>query len=84
MFDDFDQRPAWEGLSAYEAPETEAEEDVGQESPEEEQDYPDLEVTYVLFPEEPGFDQVYEQAADWLEMPGGMLEIFKIYPVNIA
>ena len=27
-----------------------------------------------MFGEEPGFDQVYEQACDWLEMPGGMLK----------
>jgi hypothetical protein len=51
---------------------------------EEEREYPSLEATYTLFGEEPGFDGMYEQAADWLEMPGGMLETFNIYPVNIG
>ena len=52
--------------------------------PQEEQDYPDTEVTYVMFKDEPGFDGMYEQAGDLLEAPGGMFETFKIYPVNIS
>lgn len=52
--------------------------------PVEEEEYPDLEVTYSMFGDEKGFDQVYSQASDWLEMPGGMIETFKLYPVNVS
>lgn len=87
MFEIFDHTPAWEGMGdVWLAPETEPIEAESSELPEDPDapEYPDMEVTYVLFPEEPGFDQVYEQASDWLEAPGGMLETFKIYPVNIS
>ena len=53
-------------------------------APEEDDEYPDMETSYVMFKEEPGFDQMYQQAGDWLERPGGMLEQFNIFPVNIT
>lgn len=87
-FEVFEQ--PWEGLSADigeapEAPEFDTEgEELLEGAPTLKVEEPDTEVTYVLFGEEPGFDSVYEQSSDWLEMPGGMLEQFNIYPVNIS
>lgn len=84
MYEVFGQPPAWDGLGG------DASEPIGDEDdprvfieevPEEE--YPAMEVTYVMFGEEPGFDGVYEQAGELLKAPGGMIEQYKIMPVNI-
>ena len=95
MYEIFDEREAWEGLSAGELETEEAPEvDPTGEGEVVDQlfapkfpvpdDYPDLEVTYSMFGDEKGFDQVYEQAGDWLEMPGGFFEQYSIFPVNIS
>ena len=84
MYEVFDQPPAWEGLG-FDASEPIGDEDDPrvfiEEVPEEE--YPAMEATYVMFPEEPGFDTAYEQAEELLKAPGGMLEQYKIFPVTI-
>ena len=89
MYELFDQPPAWASLGGGSSELMEDDEFTPpRESPDSdepaEQDYPNLEVTYSLFGEEPGFDSVYEQASDWLEMPGGFFETFSIFPVNIS
>src|SRR5208337_2671771 len=56
----------------------------GDEPPLVEPDFEDLEVTWSLWAEEPGFDQMWGQAEDWLSIPGvGMLDRFGIKPINI-
>ena len=84
MYEAFDKPPAWEGLG-FDASEPIGDEDDPrvfiEEVPEEE--YPAMEATYVMFPEEPGFDTAYEQAEELLKAPGGMLEQYKIFPVTI-
>ena len=81
MYEAFDQPAAWGGLGGDLEPEMDM---SPGESPEEEQEYESLEATYVLFKEEPGFDDLYDKAGDYLKAPGGMLETFKCYPVNIG
>lgn len=84
MFEVFDQPAAWEGLGeSWAAPETDPLPPPG-EFPENQKRYQDLEATYVLLAEEPGYDQLYDQAGDWLEMKDGMLETFNIFPVNFS
>ena len=84
MFESFDVSPAWQGIGEiWTAEETDPLAPPG-EFPEEEVEYPDLEATYVLLPEEPGYDTMYDQAGDWLEQKGGMLEQFQIFPVNFS
>lgn len=87
MYEEIDQPKNWESLADWQAPFSDPPEfDTSGEDmfdPQKE-DYPDTEVTYCLFREEPGFDQMYEQSKDWLEMSGGMLERYKIYPVNFS
>lgn len=93
-FEFFDDPPVWAGmLPEFEEEEPEFaaargseedEEEVVAGSPEEiDSEKKGIEATYVMFKEEPGFDQMYDQAQDWLERPGGMLDTFNIFPVDI-
>jgi len=87
MYETFDEPPAWEGLTAGEEEEPE---EVSDEPGDEdlhlvEPDFEDLEVTWSLWAEEPGFDQMLGQTEDWLSIPGvGFFDRYKIFPVNIS
>ncbi len=49
-----------------------------------EPDFEDLEVTWSFWAKEPGFDQMWDQASDWLSIPGvGFFDRYGIFPVNI-
>ncbi len=91
MYETFDESPAFEGLSPEEE---EPEEDDSNEPDVEadmadlqltEPDFEDMEVTWSLWAEEPGFDQMYQAAEDWLSIQDvGFFDRYKIMPVNIS
>jgi hypothetical protein len=83
--DFFDEPPPWVKMLA-EPPEAEEAFPgaVILPEPEEEEEEPDnrFEATWTIFEGEPGMDNMYDVAKDWLGRDGGMLDTFGIMPVN--